>query len=552
MKMDFSILNQLLAEDCGLAVRDALAQVSKTINARVMGLYFLSLQEGNFKLFGSFGLDEDVAAFCERAIVAEDSWLSQSVPEIQRTKDNGLVFPINRLHTCIGLLKILLETPSSNVSLPYLQSIAAVFTVLYERRFIATFLGKIQQPINFKTVGSNEFYGEVMDMVSVASGMKHVALRELEDDGTLRCLGLHGFNDADRESFTFERDKVPDEFNEVIKNDKPMVFTNASEKEWVNTNPLLKDIVKSFIALPIKVGTSLFGILSFATTVPYEFSKTEFLALESISNGTGVAISNYRNFNEAKADIARYSEVAIVLSGLEIAQAARHEAKNDIDTCQQILADLLSSPKDRISDKKDRLNDLSQELLVVTRALDKIKMASRPPQRVLKKGTIRDIWTQALDALSGKIARLDINPKYPHLGKEPVIDMFPEWLRQAFLLLLLNSVDAFGRGAKKRNREISLTLDKLPDDAPIISMVYSDNAGGVDVSNLDIPDEHQQHANDLKQLIFCPNVTSKKEKGSGWGLYLVRKSIGYHNGSIDLTNYRGGVSFKITLPRVLK
>ncbi len=52
----------------------------------------------------------------------------------------------------------------------------------------------------------------------------------------------------------------------------------------------------------------------------------------------------------------------------------------------------------------------------------------------------------------------------------------------------------------------------------------------------------------IKEMIFLPKVSSKKGLGSGWGLYLVRRAIDMHKGSIDLIDRRNGCMTRIVLP----
>jgi len=462
------------------------------------------------------------------------------------SNNNNLIIYINRNKSCLGYL-IINRVDINKLSedcIDKFDNISTLLLIVYERRFINNMLTKVQEPINFEAIGHEEFFHNILNIIRFASGMQLIALREFVNGKNLECLGVTGFGEVDNKDFDFSENAIPNEFLEVVIENKTVSVPNAQEIEWINNSNLLKD-VQSFIAIPIRVGSSVFGVLSFATTTYYYFSKTEILALESIANGIGVSIANYRNFNNSKVDIAKYNEAAVSLTGLEIAQATRHEAKDKIDNCQFILANLLNAKKDRIIDREDDLDELTRTLEEVKITLNKIKTATKPPVKVKQVESIRVIWEQAISALSGRLSNMDVSVRY--IGKEPRIEVYPDWLRHAFLNLLLNSMDAFKRGGKKRGNIISLSVEKFPDDFSKIAMIYQDNAGGIDIKNLDIPIEYIKFSDDLNRLIFSPNVTSKGEEGSGWGLYLVRKSIEYHGGSIDLIKYRGGVSFKIEL-----
>src|SRR5206468_4076390 len=87
--------------------------------------------------------------------------------------------------------------------------------------------------------------------------------------------------------------------------------------------------------------------------------------------------------------------------------------------------------------------------------------------------------------------------------------------------------------------------------ASTVKLRYSDNASGIDPNKLQKFMKAGDSSKDLNTIIFEKGVTSK-EKGSGYGLYLVRKMLDRHNGSIDLISYRGGVVFEIVLGKDLK
>jgi nitrogen-specific signal transduction histidine kinase len=545
MIKDYSIVKSLLIEDEYIFSKNILQQIINETGADFLLLYFLSLSTGKYKLFTSYGNDQLSTDYPSIISLEEITNESEDIPK-HIFHENKLVFLITRKKSCIGFLEIykknIDDLPKECIN--KFDNISTLLLVVYERRFINNMLKKIQEPINFEAIGHEEFFKEIMNTIKVASGMQLIALREFTDEKDLKCLGVSGFGEVNNLEFSITQNDIPDEFLEVIIDDKTITVPKAQEVEWIRKNPLLKD-VHSFIAIPIRVGASIFGILSFATITYYLFSNTEILALESIANGIGVSITNYRNFNKSKMDIARYNETAVSLTGLEIAQATRHEAKNKIDNCQFILANLLNSKKEQISDREEDLIELSQTLNEVKVTLNKIKTATKPPVKKKEIESIRTIWDQAVSALSGRLSNMDVNVIYT--GKEPRIEMYSEWLRHAFLNLLLNSMDAFKRGGKKRGKTISLSIDKFPADFQKISMAYQDNAGGIDIQNLEIPVECSKFADNMNRLIFAPNVTSKGEEGSGWGLFLVRKSIEYHKGSINLTKHRGGVSFKIEM-----
>ena len=152
--------------------------------------------------------------------------------------------------------------------------------------------------------------------------------------------------------------------------------------------------------------------------------------------------------------------------------------------------------------------------------------------------------------VSAKLEQERIQTRITIIGKEKdiVIEILPDSLRHAFLHLLINSIDAF-RTRHKGERLIAITIDPQSEAAVDVRIRYTDNASGIDLAQF-----HQwidvDPRKDIRKLIFDKGVTTK-QSGSGYGLYLVRTILARHHGSIELTNYRGGVVFDITLPKDL-
>jgi signal transduction histidine kinase len=118
-------------------------------------------------------------------------------------------------------------------------------------------------------------------------------------------------------------------------------------------------------------------------------------------------------------------------------------------------------------------------------------------------------------------------------------------LRHIFLNLLLNSIDAF-QDSRARGRRIDVTVERPASRANNMIITYHDNASGINPSRLYVPDEYTDDP--VTQQVFGAAVTSKDE-GSGYGLWLARKVATEHGGSIDLLDYRNGVTFVIRLPK---
>jgi PAS domain S-box-containing protein len=104
----------------------------------------------------------------------------------------------------------------------------------------------------------------------------------------------------------------------------------------------------------------------------------------------------------------------------------------------------------------------------------------------------------------------------------------PAQIRQAFLNLLNNAIDAIGDKAG----EIRISIE---DESDAIRIDVSDNGPGMSDS--------------VYKKLFQPLVTTKK-KGMGLGLLACKQLIEANGGNISVQNNRGeGCTFSITLPK---
>ncbi|RFU70474.1 GHKL domain-containing protein [Peribacillus saganii] len=115
------------------------------------------------------------------------------------------------------------------------------------------------------------------------------------------------------------------------------------------------------------------------------------------------------------------------------------------------------------------------------------------------------------------------------IGDDLVISAHKDELKQVFLNLIMNSIDALKQQEKSRNL--------------IISCQYES-----DVLNISISNNGPAIAPDYKKTIFEPFFTTK-ELGTGIGLFVCKKIIEKHGGSITCESGEYLTTFSVLLPR---
>jgi signal transduction histidine kinase len=140
---------------------------------------------------------------------------------------------------------------------------------------------------------------------------------------------------------------------------------------------------------------------------------------------------------------------------------------------------------------------------------------------------------QSVLELSAK--QLQHNEVVVHLnwGELPPIWANPDYLKQVFLNLLLNAIDAMPSGGRLYLRT-DLRSPSDPGDEPMVRIAFEDNGVGISAAVLD--------------RLFEPFFTTKSH-GSGLGLSISYSLIQAHGGQIIVQSREGeGTTFTIFLP----
>ncbi|HZV75217.1 MAG TPA: GAF domain-containing sensor histidine kinase [Conexibacter sp.] len=417
---------------------------------------------------------------------------------------------------------------------------------IYEDRFAFELLGAIQEPLDFAQ-NSEEFFRDIGLLIAQSSGMEYAALRELDGD-RLRCIALYGFDDYELERSAWDLGPIGDypAFEQALAGRTVAVgdaTARASGLGPLQAQPWSRSI-GSFVAVPVHVGTDVFGVLSVAARCTFDYAPVELRGFESIANGVGVSITNFRSSRDLATQVSNQTEAAVAITGIEVARYARHEAIGHINDARIGLHRLRNEIARPTPTVRDRLDSISADLGDLMVALNKVQLVTKVPREKWEIVPVRRLWDEARNAVSGRLQALRIADHWQGPG-DVAVHAVADRLRHVFLNLLLNSVDAFAE-VRVRNRRIDVSLERPSDRANHFTITYRDNATGINPQRLYVPEEYA--AEPVSQQIFGAAVTSKDE-GSGYGLWLVRNIMREHGGSIDLTDYRNGVTFVIRLPK---
>jgi len=257
-------------------------------------------------------------------------------------------------------------------------------------------------------------------------------------------------------------------------------------------------------------------------TTPVGYSNSYLIEHDGESDGVIVVfrdLSEIKRLHEQLRERDRFAAIGKVAAGVA------HEIRNPlfgITSVAQILAREVKdgTPKKALIDamlsETSRLNTLVEDMLLYGRTM---KVAPQPVDLNTLIESVLDFHVTGIREKELKVVR-DFAPDLP------VLMLDPHQMRQVFLNILVNTLDASLHGG-----EVRLRTRKLHE---AVSVGISDN--GVGIPEDDLP------------KVFDLFYTTK-EKGTGLGLAICRKIVEDHGGAVNIHSLPGrGTTVEIVLP----
>lgn len=217
-----------------------------------------------------------------------------------------------------------------------------------------------------------------------------------------------------------------------------------------------------------------------------------------------------------------------------IASAVAHEIKNplfyisgNIELIQQYISE---NKFDKINEKVEKVFDGINRISKLTESLNGY---SRLDSSTLLICSIGEIVQDAVVIISHSLRHRNISISIDDIPDNLKIYCDFQKMSQIFVNLINNAIDAIG----DHEGYIKISAEKSNDK---IVVTIIDNGSGIPEENI--------------SDVFTPYITSKeKNKGTGLGLFIVKRIIEDHNGTIILSSKEGsGTEFTITLPEAVQ
>lgn len=205
---------------------------------------------------------------------------------------------------------------------------------------------------------------------------------------------------------------------------------------------------------------------------------------------------------------------------MSLAAAVAHEIGNPLNSMrihlQLLKRDLPAAKSKKTLSLHSRVDVALEEIRRLDGILHQFLKAVRPAPPALRPCSLNSIITDTLDSMSAELQSREIRANVTPDPNLPPAMLDPDQIKQVLYNLIRNAIQASSNGS-----QIDLSTSVVP--------------GGVAVQ---IRDYGCGMTPEVLSRVFEPYFTTK-ESGSGLGLYVVRRIVREHGGSIEVSSNPG-------------
>jgi PAS domain S-box-containing protein len=224
---------------------------------------------------------------------------------------------------------------------------------------------------------------------------------------------------------------------------------------------------------------------------------------------------------EKLEDMAKRKEKLAAMG--EMAANIAHEIRNPLGSIALFASLLVKELEDE--KKRDRASQIISSVRNMDNKIANLLFFTRKQDPLLKRVNLHEILKEILFFAEEIISQEDISLSVKYTGGDPVIDGDTELLKQVFLNIVLNALQAMPDGGRLGIEVLLHGGDGDGTDADAsVEVRFSDTGTGIATA-------------DLKK-IFDP-FFSTRERGTGLGLAIVHNIMDVHGGAIDVESREG-------------
>jgi signal transduction histidine kinase len=320
---------------------------------------------------------------------------------------------------------------------------------------------------------------------------------------------------------------------ELIISQRPDIVDYFTEEE----QRILKQLDSELI-YPLKVMNHISGTIFLGKKINQSpFTKEEINLLSLLFDQAAFAIEHAILYEIQAERIKKMYRTDRLATLGELAAGAAHEIRNPLtsirSTIQYLSKDFANDPV-----KSEMVTELITEVERINKIVQGLLSFARPAGLNTSEINIELLINQMLVLISTTLQKQKIEIQFEYFTENTILFGDSEQLKQVFLNILLNAIDAMSDNQPLQPRTLIISIEEgtaIDIHNRYLLIAFEDTGKGIEEKDLD--------------NIFDPFYTTKKE-GTGLGLAISYGAINRHGGDIEVKSVPGkGSLFTIKLPQ---
>lgn len=308
---------------------------------------------------------------------------------------------------------------------------------------------------------------------------------------------------------------------------------------------------RAMMATPLLTPDHVIGVLEVASWQPSIYTSDDLRTLQSVASTLAAALVNAHLYAEQMRLLQEQERAQLQLIHSEkmsalgrLAASIAHEINNPLQAIQGCLT--LAEEELEERQRKDKLmrylGIVGSEIERIATIGRRMREFYRPASDGQRPTDVHSVLESVLELTNKQLQQSDIFLEQHWASGLPSVRANPDHLRQVFLNLVLNAIDAMPDGG---TLSISTSRDTMPAHGRRTRR--QTRVSYVEAVRIDLSDTGTGMSPETQSRLFEPFFTSK-EHGSGLGLSVSYGIVESHNGQIRVESQEGeGTTFTILL-----
>lgn len=340
---------------------------------------------------------------------------------------------------------------------------------------------------------------------------------------------------------------------------KPVTLTNRSRLvSWLSVNekhliisrhpdivsyfpPEEQEIIRQLgaeLIFPLKIMNQINGTIFLGKkTDGAPFTEQELNLLSILINQATFAIEHASLYEQQTERLKKMYRTDRLATLGELAAGAAHEIRNPLtairSTIQYLSKDFSADPV-----KSEMVTELISEVERINKIVQGLLSFARPSDLNTSDINIEQLINQTLLLVTNTLRKQNVEVEFEYFTDNTTIQGDAEQLKQVFLNIILNAVEAMGKNPPERSRTLIISIEKgtpINTHSRYLIISFEDSGKGIEQKNI--------------ENVFNPFFTTKEE-GTGLGLAICYGIINRHEGEIEVKSVPDkGTCINIKLPQ---